>query len=133
MQVLTDNDKQVTNDLKKSISHDVTVYIDRVIARVFAGSKYASVVHEGRRAGSKMPPIEPIQRWVHMRGLAGRYSLRTGRRIGSKASIDSQDRAIAFVIARSIAKKGTPGLKFFEIALRQALPRIEREIRGFSV
>lgn len=59
---------------------------------------YASVLEEGRRPGGKMPPLDEITRWVIRKGLV------KGR--GRGASRDKAARAIAYVIARGIARKG---------------------------
>lgn len=58
---------------------------------------YASVIEEGRRPGSKMPPIDEIARWVLRKGLV------KGRRGVAR---EKAARGIAFVIARGIARKG---------------------------
>lgn len=60
---------------------------------IFNNTPYASVIEAGRRKGSKMPPINLIAEWVRRKG------------IGTK----EEAKGIAFVIARSIARKGTPG------------------------
>jgi hypothetical protein len=53
------------------------------------------------------PPISALIDWVHHKGLTGTYSVKTNRRTGGKANIASEDEQMAFVIARSISRKGT--------------------------
>ena len=64
------------------------------------------------------PPIAALIDWVHHKGLTGTYSVKTGKRTGGKGKVQTEDEAMAFVIARSISRKGTrpwphlfPGIK----------------------
>lgn len=51
--------------------------------------------------------------WVHRKGIAGRYSTKTKRRVGSKNSQLEEDFDVAWPIALSILKKGTHPQPFF--------------------
>lgn len=62
-------------------------------AAVFNSAMYAGVIELGRRKGAAMPPIEQIARWAQ-------------RRLGMKYD---DAKKIAFVIARSIARRGLRG------------------------
>lgn len=128
VKVIDENDVRASADLRKSITYELKIFGTFIIITVFSPLKYSYWAHEGRKPG-RMPPIEPIQRWVQMKGIAGRYSAKTGRRVGNAVNRWNEDNAAAWAIARSIAKKGTKGVKFFEMALKQALPKIEREIK----
>ena len=79
--------------------------------------KYAIVVEKGRRAGAKMPPIAPIQFWV-MRKL--------------KISDPKKARSVAFVIARSIGKRGIPAVNMVADGLDAAEPTIMRLFQGVA-
>lgn len=122
--VIDKQDVRATAQLRKSITYNVRVFGTFVVVKVFSPLNYAIYAHEGRRPG-RFPPLEPIQRWVRMKRLSGRYTVASRRRIGGVARQWNEDRAAAFAIARAIAKRGTKGVKFFDMALRQALPKIE--------
>jgi hypothetical protein len=66
--------------------------------QVVAEAPYALFVHEGRRAGARMPPAEPIRRWAQLKGIP--------------------EEAV-FPIRRSIARKGIKAKPFMSEALRR--------------
>ena len=68
---------------------------------------YAFPVETGRAAG-RMPPVDAIKQWVIRKGIA------------SGAEADSA----AFLIARSIGRRGTKGAQMFEKGFDASLPRI---------
>lgn len=72
-----------------------------------ASSKYAIWVHEGRRPGSKQPPTEAIRQWLHDKG---------------------GDEDMAFVVARSIGRRGIRPSKFLERAFLEHMPGIEMRL-----
>lgn len=131
MEVLAANDKIATGDLRKSVSYKVTRLLSDYLITCFTNTNYAVYVHDGTRP--HFPPIEPIMQWVKRKRLSGSYSIKTHDRIGNKSKQFDEDRQLAFMIARSIAKKGTKGLKFFDIALKQAWPMIEKEVQSFNL
>lgn len=51
--------------------------------------------------------------WVHRKGIAGRFSVKSKRRLGSKAKQTDEDFDVAWPIALSILKKGTHPQPFF--------------------
>lgn len=51
--------------------------------------------------------------WVHRKGIAGRYSTKTKKRVGPKNSQLEEDFDVAWPIALSILKKGTHPQPFF--------------------
>lgn len=87
--ILVENDKQVTGNLIRSLDFKVIKDIDGLFLQILA-APYFKYVNEGRRPG-KMPPVGPIKKWVDMRGIVFK-------------NYSSQQ--TAFVIARSIGKKG---------------------------
>lgn len=99
----------------------------------------ALAVEFGRRPGMKQPPIDALLGWVRRKRLTGSYSVKTKRRIGSRASQDAEDRSVAFLVARKIAKHGTPARPFlfpsyeeerpkFLSRLRKALDKAHKEV-----
>lgn len=88
-QILLENDKLASGNLISSLNYNVITQIDTVLLDIIA-LDYFKYVDEGRKPG-KMPPIKPILKWVEMKGISiGKYS----------------DKQTAFIIARSIGKKG---------------------------
>lgn len=78
-----------------------------ISGRVFpspATAQYASVVEWGRRPGRKAPPILVIAEWAKRKGIT----------------------APAFVIARSIGRKGIPGKHMFEKAFNSGRTKVKR-------
>jgi hypothetical protein len=79
---------------------------------------YAPIVERGREPG-KMPPIGPIALWA-------------------KRKLGSNDKSVAFAVARSIAQKGTRALRdpryghMFEKGLRAAEPTLARLADGIG-
>lgn len=123
--VLKQNEKYATGDAYKSVRSKVTKLTRAYIVKTFLGVNYGVFIHEDTKP--HWPPLNKIQKWVRLKGLAGRYSTKTHKRLGKKMDQHQEDRQIAFLIARKIARKGTKGIKFFEIALKQAIPTIEKE------
>ena len=75
--------------------------------------EYAPAVEYGRRPGGRMPPVAAIERWAQ-------------RVIGV--------RGLGYIIARSIARRGTRGAFMFQTAARDGVRTVEaifaRHIRG---
>ena len=76
--------------------------------RVLFGTSalYGPVVEEGRRPGATMPPPDALRPWVE-------------RKLGVRRE---ESKRVAFVVARSIGKKGTKARKMFE----KSIPAIRR-------
>ena len=79
---------------------------------VAAGVNYAQAAEEGtglwgpkKQASGKMPPVQSILDWVKTKHLTP-----------DDPNMDEED--LAFLIARSIAARGTPPQPFFEPTLR---------------
>jgi HK97 gp10 family phage protein len=73
---------------------------------------YASFVEYGRRAG-KMPPVYMLKQWVR-----------------KKFGVDAKEaKAIGFLIARKIAKKGTKPHPFFAPAVEKNKGEVEAAIK----
>jgi hypothetical protein len=133
-----------TGALQKSRSSEVEKELWGYLIKVFTGVHYAGYVHEGTKP--HYPPIMAIRDWVRKKGLinrrvVGRKKLNVGSlrlkkvnitKIKSYKSMDDywQVDQIARAIAWKIYKKGTSGVKFFDIALKQAIPKIEAELKN---
>jgi hypothetical protein len=83
---------------------------------VFNPSVAAAVIEDGRRAG-KMPPLEPLIRWVLRKGLVGKAAImpsEKGKHARAAARLVAKDvewqaaKGIAWAIARKMMKQGWP-------------------------
>lgn len=92
--------------LRASISHRVDPSPIPRFAEVGTNVKYAPFVHEGRRAGAKMPPPAALETWAARHG-----------------GMDP------FVLARAIAIRGIKPRRFLADALEQEKSRIDSFIR----
>lgn len=57
--------------------------------------------------------LKIITAWVHRKGIAGRFSVKTKRRLGSKANQQTEDEQTAYPIALSILRHGVKPHPFF--------------------
>jgi len=117
-------------DLRKSISYEVRRMTNQWLVKIYSGVKHAVYAHEGTRP--HFPPVNKIAKWVRKKGIAGRWSVKSRRRLGNKMKKYDEDRQVAMMIARKIASKGTKGVRFFKFALKKLMPQIEKEIREFG-
>lgn len=98
---------------------------------VLFNANYAAAVEFGRKPG-KWPPFQAILDWVHKRGLAGVYAATSRRRIGSTERMMSEDRPLAFLIQRSIGKKGTRPHPFLFPAFEKERPRLIERLKTLA-
>lgn len=68
---------------------------------------------------------EAILGWVKRKGVAGRFSIKTRRRLGNKTSKEKQDKSAAYLISRSIYKYGIRPRPFFY----KQIPPAEAKLR----
>jgi hypothetical protein len=92
--VLIRNNKVATGDLINSIDYQVIEESNGFILNILANETF-NFVDEGRRPG-KQPPVKPILSWIR------------NKHIKFNKMSDSQT---AFIIARSIGKKGIKPLR----------------------
>lgn len=89
---------------------------------------YASVVELGRRPGMRPPPFAAILLWVQQRGrsvgtaVTGQFRIGSKRRIGTRATGQSEDERAAWAIRAAIARRGIPGTFMFTQTARTAPP-----------
>jgi hypothetical protein len=126
--VLEEQDIVASGALKKAITKEVTGTTLDYAGRVFVHNriKYAESVIEGQSSGTAVSPSR-IKQWMQQKRARGMSGLSNRDNF-----VDLSEREfdkVAVRIARSIARKGTVGVKFFEIALRQVEPKILNEAR----
>ena len=86
-------------------------------------AKYAEVIEDGRKAGAKAPPIEPILAWIKVKGIKARDE--KGKIL---EQTESRKRGLAFAIARGISKNGIEPVKYFENAYNDAIEERQDEL-----
>lgn len=74
-----------THNLQRSITHEVETGQEGIVGRAGTNVEYAEAVEFGRRAGAAPPPSNALLGWMRRKGI---------------------DESLAFVIARSIGRKG---------------------------
>jgi hypothetical protein len=111
-------------NLAGSINRQVRASSSGVEGIVGTNVPYALWVEEDTK--HHWPPLEPILAWVQKKKIAGVYSIKTQRRLGGKATRVAQDRQMAYMIARKIARDGTTGQHMFRDGLQAATPEIRR-------
>lgn len=94
--------------LRGSITHVVARDGDDLAVFVGTNVLYALPVHNGRRPGAKMPPVDAILDWARHKKMV------------DASMTESEQRGVAFVIARSIARRGIKARPFLVEALPAA-------------
>lgn len=98
-------------------------------ATMYNFSAYGSIIEDGRRPGTKMPPLAVIEDWVRRKGIGRQYGPdQKGKRKVSRKLNDSEIRGIAFVIARAIKARGIEGLHIMELAAEVVDEQVRRDI-----
>jgi HK97 gp10 family phage protein len=71
-----------------------------------SGYENYAATFKGNKGGSLNDMIEALTLWVKRKGLAGTYSVKSGRRLGGKGVKASQDEKLARFLAIKILKNG---------------------------
>jgi len=128
--VIKEKNLIATGDLRKSIKSEIENRVWQTEITIYSDLPYSYVVHEGRKSGT-MPPIMAIRDWIHVKRIIPRpKASKNIKRVMSAYWAQTQ---LAWAIAKSIKAKGTKGVKFFDIAMSQAMSDIEKEISRFSL
>jgi hypothetical protein len=95
-------------------------------AVMYNSAPHAGVVELGRRPGSRPPPLEVIEAWVHRKGLAGTRDIGTGKLKRPKKSPEylAKVRRIAYAIRQAIAQRGLPA----QLVMERASDDVDREV-----
>lgn len=99
-----------TGQLRQAWSTNVHKGAASVKGEVVNPREYAIVMEKGRRPGAKMPPVDALQLWVV-------------RKLGVHPD---EARQVAFLVARSISRKGIKGRKMLEEGYKAAEPTVNR-------
>jgi hypothetical protein len=119
----------VSGALKNSIGSEITEEgPGSVVGRIGSSLKdevYPQVMEFGRAPGTNISSegMESLTRWVHVKRIAGVYSVKTHKRKGKKATQHDQDRQAAYMIALAIFRHGIKGRHFMQKGFEAGKPR----------
>jgi hypothetical protein len=100
-----------------TLTHSIkSLLISNYEGIVAPGVGYAQVVEEGTRGGG-MPPVQNILDWIKVKHI-------------TSIEPNTSQRDLAFMIARSIAIKGTPAQLYMAPALEEQSANAERRINA---
>lgn len=92
-------------------------------ATMYNSAPHAGVIELGRRPGQRPPPLQAIIAWVFRKGLVKSSS----RSFASNRQYAAA-RALAYVIARSIGRRGLPAHRILALASAELDKVVQREV-----
>ena len=108
--ILTRKHKNASRELYNSITFE----IDKKGNILFYYADHGNNIESGRRKGAKPPPSSVILKWIKDKGIE-QWRNDKGRYISRKSQ--------AYLISRSISKKGIKSLKWFSDPFERALAK----------
>ena len=85
--------------------------------------EYWKNISYGRKPGSRMPPVEAIENWIKIRKIIPRPLI-----LPNKKSIIPTVKQLAFIIARSIAKKGIQPRPFMRETIAETVETFKEKL-----
>lgn len=126
-EILIKHNKKASGNFINSITYKIS---DKEI--VFSGDSYGEYILNGRKAG-KQPPLQPIINWLRVKKFSiGNGKYRSMIKKGKRGNTEAQIKSKAYVIARSIGKKGTKGVDF-TTPIKQANVKLLEEVRQYYI
>ena len=150
--ILEQRGKNTTGKLSKSLKYKIEETKEGYDIK-FLASKYAAFVNKGvsgkqsrrtyidingKRKVSpfkfkKQPPSNVIESWIKNRGIQGRsagtkYKLKDGTVKRSGAGRFMKRKSLAFLIAKSIKRKGIPGVSFYTQPLSFSFNKFKKDM-----
>lgn len=117
-----------TGTMRKGIHHTIVERWKQITIDVLGNTFYTAYVHEGTKP--HFPPVQKIAQWVARKGVgSGKFAKNKSYK---ELSESKEIQRIAWAIAISISKKGTKGIKFFNIAWKQAQSQVDLAINNFN-
>ena len=113
---LEKHDSLASKSLWQSVRVPVNIFGDTYVLQIIM-EDYWKWVDQGRKPG-KMPPIAPIAKWIAQKGLPIRAQVKASplkrkSKLSLSERVRSRQRSVAFLIARSIGKKGIKPTHFY--------------------
>lgn len=123
-----------TGRLGGSINYRIDGVYPTLVGRVGPGVRYGSVVEFGRRAGARMPPVDALIGWVRRHWSPRGMTTGPGRtRNAAWRGRQSELRSAAFLLARSIARRGIQPQPFMAPAWDRNRVRIQQAFARIGV
>lgn len=98
------------------------------------GTEALAAAFKGYKGGDFMDLLRMIVRWVARKGISGRFSVKTRKRVGNKIDRLAEDYSAAWPIAMSILKNGVKPHPFFfkqqETVWPEMIRRIETKLKS---
>lgn len=94
------------------------------------GTEDIAAQFKGYKGGDFMQMLRMIVRWVNRKGITGRYSVKTRKRVGSKVNRFAEDYSAAWPIVMSILKNGVRPHPFFFPQMNVVWPQMVRNIQA---
>lgn len=119
---ITKNDKVARGGLIQSISINIRSFATNMVMEI-SMADYWKYVDGGRKKGSKMPPIDAMlkhiaNRGINYKGIQNNYKNKKGQLVKRKKPLAKEKalRTLAYLIGRSISKKGIKPTNFVDEA-----------------
>jgi len=90
---------------------------------------YAALFKRGSNRAGGIEMIKRLTEWVRSKGLAGSYSVKTQRRLGSKKTQRNEDEKIAYAIYLGIVQNGIYAHPFLWPAFVKVRPQIIERVQ----
>ena len=108
--------------LYKTIDYSITAQNDSYLVTINL-EEYWKNISYGRKPGSRMPPVEAIENWIKIRKIIPRPLI-----LPNKKSIIPTVKQLAFIIARSIAKKGIQPRPFMRETIEDTMKDFQSKL-----
>lgn len=93
------------------------------------GYEQYAATFKGKTGGSLEDMIQALTLWVKRKGLAGTYSVKSGRRLGGKALKESQDEKLARFLAIKILRNGIKAQPYLIPAFELEKPKLIEKLK----
>lgn len=104
--------------------------------RPIPGTENIAAQFKGYKGGDIMQMLRMIVRWVNRKGITGRYSVKTRRRVGSKVDQYAEDYSAAWPILMSILKHGVKPHPYFfkqqEVVWPQMVRNVQQRLKKYT-
>lgn len=110
---LITHDKVATRDLVNSLDYDIIEQAEK-LSLVLKADYYLKYVDEGRKKGNP-PPSKEIEKWVKVKGISFKNS----------KGVKYKPAQAAFVISRSIGKKGIKATNVINTSINNVLSNLD--------
>ena len=111
-----------SGQLYKTINFEITKGSSNYIVTINL-EEYWKNISYGRKPGSRMPPVEAIENWIKIRKIIPRPLT-----LPNKKSIIPTVKQLAFIIARSIAKKGIKARPFMRETIAETMETFKTKL-----